>query len=236
MNEIIENTVNQIIEDLKEMSSSKHFDQLSRFGINTSTALGIRVPMLRAYAKKIGKSHELALGLWETNIHEARILASMIEEPDLLTIQQVDNWVNDFNSWDLCDTTCDVLGRTPFVLYLIEKYSSDNREFVKRTAFALMCELSFHNKKMQNQQFIEFFKIIEREAGDERNFVRKAVNWALRQIGKRNEFLRIKAIETAGAILVQGSKSARWIATDALRELTDERVIKRVNKQKKEKK
>ncbi len=232
MNENINIAVNQIIEDLREMSSSKHFDQLSRFGINTSTAFGIRVPLLRAYAKKIGRSHELALRLWDTNIHEARILASMIEESDLLTVQQVDRWVNDFNSWDLCDTTCDVLGRTPFVLNLIENYSTQKEEFVKRTAFALMCELAFHDKKTQNEQFIEFFKIIEREAWDERNFVRKAVNWALRQIGKRNEFLRLQAIETAQRILLQGSKSARWIAKDALRELTDEKVIKRVNKKK----
>ena len=222
---------NDVIDDLKAMSSQKHFEQLSRFGINFSTALGIRVPMLRSYAKKIGRSHELALALWETNIHEARILASMIEDPNLLTIQQVDKWVNDFNSWDLCDTTCDVLGQTPFVLDLIEKYSANNEEFVKRTAFSLMCELAFHDKKMKNEQFIEFFKIIERETWDERNFVRKAVNWALRQIGKRNEFLRLKAIETAEDIKCQGTKSAKWIATDAIRELTDEKVIYRVNKQ-----
>ncbi len=233
MNHSINDTVDEIIADLKSMSSTKHFDQLSRFGINTSTAIGIRVPQLRIYAKSIGKSHELAVELWKTNIHEARILASMIEDHNVITVQQVDEWVSDFNSWDLCDTTCDVLGRTPFVLNLIEKYSDHKEEFVKRTAFALMCELAFHAKEIQNEQFVEFFKIIERESWDERNFVRKAVNWALRQIGKRNEFLRLKAIETAEIIQTQGTKSARWIATDALRELTDEKVIKRVNRQRK---
>ena len=230
MNCNIDILVREVSEVLKSMSSSKHLEQLSHFGINSSTALGIKVPVLRDFSKKIGKSHELAQALWKTNIHEARMLASMIEDPDLLTIQQVDKWVNDFNSWDLCDTTCDVLGKTPFVLDLIEKYSVHTEEFVKRTAFSLMCKLAFHDKKMQNEQFIEFFKIIEREARDERNFVRKAVNWALRQIGKRNEFLRIKAINTAENILSQGTKSAKWIAKDAIRELTNEKVIKRVNK------
>jgi len=227
----IEILVSEIIEELKEMASEKHFAQLSRFGINTSTALGIRVPQLRNYAKKIGKSHDLAIELWKTNIHEARILASMIEESKLMTDEQIESWVCDFNSWDLCDTCCDVLGRTPNVTKLIENYSRRDEEFVKRTAFSLMCELAFHDKKTQDEQFVDFFKIIEREAWDERNFVRKAVNWALRQIGKRNEFLRLKAIETAEAIKCQGTKSAKWIATDAIRELTDEKVIYRVNKQ-----
>lgn len=222
--------INSIIEDLKLMSSPEHLAKQSHFGINTSTALGIKTPLLRAYAKKIGKNHELAVKLWKTGIHEAQMLASMIDNPKLMTENQVEEWVCSFNSWDLCDVTCDVLGQTDFVLQLIDKYSIRDEEYVKRTAFALMCELAFHDKKSQNEQFFYFFNLIEREAWDERNFVRKAVNWALRQIGKRNETLRIRAIETANIILKQGSKSATWIAKDALRELNNEKIIQRVNK------
>lgn len=172
----------EIITELKAMATPEHLAQLSRFGINDSAALGIRVPALRKFAKLIGVNHELAIELWKTGIHEARILASMIADSKLMTEELVEEWVSSFNSWDLCDVTCDLLGRTPFVLQLIDKYSARNEEFVKRTAFALMCELAFHDKKTSNEQFFEFFKIIEREAWDNRNFVRKAVNWALREL------------------------------------------------------
>jgi 3-methyladenine DNA glycosylase AlkD len=222
----------EIITELKAMATPEHLAQLSRFGINDSAALGIRVPALRKFAKLIGVNHELAIELWKTGIHEARILASMIADSKLMTEELVEEWVSSFNSWDLCDVTCDLLGRTPFVLQLIDKYSARNEEFVKRTAFALMCELAFHDKKTSNEQFFEFFKIIEREAWDNRNFVRKAVNWALRQIGKRNETLRLEAIEVGERVLMQGTKSARWIATDALRELNSEKVISYVARRK----
>lgn len=223
----------EIITELKAMATPEHLAQLSRFGINDSAALGIRVPALRSFAKLIGVNHDLAIELWRTEIHEARILASMIADSKLITEELVEEWVSSFNSWDLCDVTCDLLGRTPFVIQLIEKYAARNEEFVKRTAFALMCELAFHDKKTSNEQFYAFFEIIERESWDNRNFVRKAVNWALRQIGKRNETLRLEAIEVAERIQNQGSKSARWIATDALRELNSEKVIRYVAKRKK---
>jgi 3-methyladenine DNA glycosylase AlkD len=148
----------------------------------------------------------------------------------MTTENQVDKWVSDFNSWDMCDSCCDLIAKMDFVRTKIEEYATDEREFVKRTAFTLMCKLAFHDKKASNLSFERFFDIIEREAWDERNFVRKAVNWALRQIGKRNEHLRIRAIEVAERIQGQETKSAKWIATDALRELNDERVIARVNR------
>lgn len=223
-------TLNEVIEELKSLATPEHFAQLERFGINNTNALGIKVPDLRLLAKKIGKNHELALELWATEIHEARILASMIEDAKTLTEKQFDDWANDFDSWDICDCTCDLFGKSPLASKKIYEYSSRNEEFVKRCAFAMMCELSFHDKKITNDQFYTFFELIEREAGDDRNFVRKAVNWALRQIGKRNEVLRLKAIESAERILYQGSKSARWIATDAIRELNDPKVIARTKK------
>lgn len=220
----------EVLDKLNGLASLAHFQQLAKFGINNSKALGIKVPHLRSLAKEIGKNHLLALELWDTEIHEARILASMIESPENISKEQFDAWVNDFDSWDLCDVTCDLLGRSELVLSKIEEYSSREEEFVKRSAFAMICELAFYSKDKDNLIFDRFFEIIIREAWDDRNFVRKAVNWALRQIGKRNETLRLKALETAGIIAQQTTKSARWIATDAIRELTDVKVVERVRK------
>lgn len=222
--------VNEILIELKSLSTSDHLSRIAYFGIDNSKALGVKVPLLRQLAKKTGKNHELALELWKTDIHEARLLASMIEIPSLITETQFDTWVDDFDTWDICDQCCSVLGKTPFSLQKINEYSNRPEEYVKRTAFVLMCEQAVHHKDVVNEQFYQFLDIIEREAWDERNFVRKAVNWSLRQIGKRNEILRIKAIETGERILHQDSKSARWIANDALRELNNPGIIARVNK------
>ena len=229
----MKSTVNEIIEELKLLSTADHYAKLSHFGINAAKAYGVKIPLLRQLAKKIGKNHELALALWDTDVHEARLLASMIELPELVTENQFDSWVNDFDSWDMCDQCCGLLGDSPLALQKVDDYSVRTEEFVKRTAFVLMCQYAVHHKKMEDDQFCYFLKIIEREAWDERNFVRKAVNWALRQIGKRNEFLRLKAIESAEAILNQNSKSARWIATDALRELRSQKIIDYIEKHRK---
>ena len=223
-------TVFEIVDQLRSLSTPGHFAQLAHFGIKDTNALGVKVPDLRLLAKKIGLNHALALELWAAGIHEARLLASMIESPISVSEKQFDDWVNDFDSWDMCDVTCDLLARTAFVFRKIDEYSSNKSEFVKRCAFAMMCELAFHDKKATNDTFYPFLDLIEREAWDDRNFVRKAVNWALRQIGKRNETLRLKALETAERILNQRTKSAHWIATDAIRELNDERIIARVQK------
>ena len=222
--------VKDIILELKLLSTPEHFAKLSHFGIRDDKAFGVKMPLIRQLAKKIGKNHALALELWDTEIHEARILASFVEDPTLMTETQFDSWVNDFDSWDMCDVCVDLLAKTPFGLHKINDYSAHSKEFVKRTAFSLMCEYAFYDKKMTNEMYYPFFKIIEREAWDDRNFVRKAVNWALRQIGKRNNELRLMAIETAQRILIQDSKSARWIAKDALRELNNEKVIARTMK------
>jgi 3-methyladenine DNA glycosylase AlkD len=230
---MIKSTVNEILDELKLLSTADHYAKLSHFGINAAKAYGVKIPLLRQLAKKIGKNHELALALWDTDVHEARLLASMIELPELVTENQFDSWVNDFDSWDMCDQCCGLLGDSPLALQKVDDYSVRNEEFVKRTAFVLMCQYAVHHKKMDNDQFCYFLKIIEREAWDERNFVRKAVNWALRQIGKRNEFLRLKAIESAEVIMNQNSKSDRWIATDALRELRSQKVIDYIEKHRK---
>jgi 3-methyladenine DNA glycosylase AlkD len=224
--------VNEVLKEIKSLSTAEHFSKLAHFGINDSKAVGVKIPLLRQLAKKLGKNHELALELWKTEIHEARLLSTMIDDPKLVTENQFDGWVRDFNSWDVCDQCCGLLAKTPFALSKITIYSAAKEEFVKRTAFVLMCALVIIDKKADNEFFFPFFYLIEREAWDDRNFVRKAVNWALRQIGKRNEVLRLKAIECAERVLKQESKSARWIATDALRELRNEKIIAMVGNRK----
>lgn len=223
-------TAKEIIDELKALSSPEHYVKLRYFGIKDTKALGIKIPILRQLAKKIGKSHDLALALWASEIHEARLLASMIENAKEITEKQFDDWVHDFDSWDICDQTCNLFVHTPYVAQKIVDYSTSNEEFVKRAGFVLMCQLAMHDKKASDDSFQSFFELIEQEAYDDRNFVRKAVNWALRQIGKRNGKLRLKAIETGTKILNQDTKSARWIATDALRELNDQNIIERVSR------
>lgn len=226
-------TVHEVIIELKALATQDHFSKLAYFGIKDTNAVGVKVPLIRQLAKKIGENHELALELWKTEIHEARLLATMIDDFKLITESQVDSWVADFNSWDICDQSCNLFVRTTFCRQKIVEYSTSSDEFVKRTAFVLICEVALHDKKAEDSEFYPFLDLIIREAWDERNFVRKAVNWALRQIGKRNESLRLKAIETAENLLVQNSKSARWIASDALRELKNDKTIAMVNRRKK---
>jgi 3-methyladenine DNA glycosylase AlkD len=213
-------SVDQIVDILKEKSRPDNLPGMKRFGIDTSKALGIPIPELRKLAKVIKKDHALALALWETSFHEARILASMIDDPALVTREQFDSWVQDFYSWDLCDQVCgNLFDRTPFAIEKAIAYSEREEEFVKRAGFVLMAEYAVHHKKAEDEIFLIFLQIIEREACDGRNFVKKAVNWALRQIGKRNAILRTYAIESANRILSKECKAAKWIASDALNEL-----------------
>ncbi len=217
-----------IISTLKSMASADHFEKLKRFGINQKTALGVKIPDLRKLAKTIGKNPELSTKLLQSNIHEAKILACLIDDYKTITEEKVFQYIDGFDSWDVCDQTCDLIQKSDFSEKLIYLLHNDNEEFRKRTAFVLMCSTAIHNKKASNKPFIEYLNLIENEAWDERNFVRKAVNWALRQIGKRNIFLHEKAIECADRIHQQPFKSAKWIATDALRELHNEKIIARL--------
>jgi len=214
------NDVAFILSQLREMGTPAVREGMQRFGIDTTHALGVSIPALRALAKEIKKDHALALALWASKYHEARILASMIDDPAQVTVRQIDAWVKDFNSWDLCDQVCgNLFDRTAFVVEKAIAFSKRKEEFVKRAGFALMAEYAVHNKKAGDEVFLAFLPLIEKEAHDDRNFVKKAVNWALRQIGKRNARLREAAILTAERMLQQDSKAARWIARDALREL-----------------
>lgn len=218
----------QVMKKLKSMENRKNKEGMARFGIKTDKALGISLYELRPLAKKIGKNHKLAQKLWASKIHEARMIAAFIDEPEKVTEKQMEKWVKDFDSWDICDNTCfSLFDKTPYAYKKAVEWSKRKEEFVKRAAFAMMAALAVHDKKADDKKFEKFFPIIIRESTDERNFVKKAVNWALRQIGKRNKALNKKVIKVAKEIRKKDSKSARWIASDALRELTSEKVQKR---------
>ncbi|PIS07877.1 DNA alkylation repair protein [Candidatus Berkelbacteria bacterium CG10_big_fil_rev_8_21_14_0_10_43_13] len=218
-------TAEEIIAQLKTYESAKNREGMARFGITGENVLGgPNLPTLRKIAKEIGRNHELALELWNSGIHEARMLAVFIDEPDKVTEKQLDDWAADFDSWDICDQTCsNLFDKTDFAYRKAFELVKREEEFVRRTGFVIITALSVHDKKMADEEFVKFFPMIKKYATDERNFVKKAVNWCLRQIGKRNKELNKKAIKLAEEIKQIDSKSARWIAADALRELNNKK-------------
>ncbi len=230
-------TVEEVVAELRSHRDEKAMAGMARFGITVDDAVGMSVPEIRALAKRIvaqlGRRnparHEFAAGLWAAGIHEARLLAGMVDLAEAVTPEQMDAWVLDLDSWDVCDQLCmNLFAETPLAWSKALEWTSREEEFVKRAGFALIAVLALHDKKASDDSFAPMLAAIEREAADERNFVKKAVNWALRQIGKRTPALNAAAIATARRIAEQGSKSARWIASDALRELEGEAVKKRL--------
>lgn len=221
----------EILKQLKSLSNPEAVAGMARFGINPKNTYGVSIPVLRKMAKQIGKSHLLAEKLWDSGIHEAQILAGMIDLPEKVTEAQLERWVKDFDSWDVCDQVCsNLFDQTKFAHKKGIEWSKKSEEFVKRAGFVLMATLAVHDKEADNRKFLKFLTVIQREAIDERNFVKKAVNWALRQIGKRNPALNQMAIRTAKEIQKIDSKSAKWIASDAIRELTSEAVQKKLDR------
>ena len=220
---------NQILKQLKSLGNPAAAEGMARYGINTEHAYGVSIPNLRKIARKIGKNRPLAEALWSSGIHEARILAGMVYPPAEITGRQMEEWVRDFNSWDLCDQCCNNLFRKAVDAHeKAVEWSSRDEEFVKRAGFVLMACLAVHDKKAADAEFLEFLPVIKRESVDSRNFVKKAVNWALRQIGKRNLRLNQAAIATANKISEMNSAAAKWIAADAIRELESDAVQKRL--------
>ena len=192
----------------------------ARFGITSEVEqLGIAMPVLRALARAHRRNHALALELWASGIHDARILATLVENPKQITRAQMDQWVRDADNWAVTDALAFLFDRTEFAEAKARAWSARKGEFVKRTGFAMMAGMAIHGKELPDEVFLRFLPVIAREATDERNFVKKAVNWALRQIGKRNPALRRAAIAEAKRIGKLDSRAARWIAADALREL-----------------
>ncbi|HEU5376555.1 MAG TPA: DNA alkylation repair protein [Ktedonobacteraceae bacterium] len=213
-------SADQMIATLKLHADAQVVQRMAKFGIKSGQALGITVPTLRKLARANGKDQELAVALWDSGIHEARILASMVAEPHLVSPQLMDRWVNDFDSWDVCDQVCgNLFDKTPFAYQKAMQWCHEEKEFVRRADFVMIAELAVHDEEASDEAFLPFFLLIRQYAWDERNFVKKAINWALRQMGKRNQHLCAIALECANELEGMDYRAAKWIAKDALVEL-----------------
>lgn len=229
----VSDKLDQVIFQLRSLQNRDNLAGMARFGIATEKAFGIKHPELKKIAKEFRKDHELALELWASGYHEARLLATIIDDASQVSEAQADAWVKDINSWDLCDGfTGNLIDKTLFAYKKAIQWVHRKEEFVRRAGFALMAWLPVHDKKAAEHKFEPFFPLITRYANDERNFVKKAVNWALRQLGKRSRALNRRAVQTAREIAKLDSKAARWIAKDALKELQSEAVQARLKTRK----
>jgi 3-methyladenine DNA glycosylase AlkD len=214
---------------LKRQGTQKTRDGMARYNIPSDNAFGVPVGTMRQYAKKLGRNHALAAALWETGWYEARMLATFIDDPASVTPAQMDRWCKDFDSWAICDSACfHLFDYTPHAWRKVEQWSRRKDEFVKRAAFALLASLTVHDKQADEEAFAKGLLLIEREATDERNFVKKAVNWALRSIGKRSPALNAAAVEVAQRLAASPQATPRWVGKDALRELTSPALLRRL--------
>ena len=226
----------EIIQRLHLLANPENVEGMARYGINKNNNLGILIYQLRLLAKEIGRDHAFALKLWDSGIHDARLLACFIDDPKEVTADQMDAWAQDFDSWDICDQACTSLfDRTSSAYEKVHQWADQEKELVKRAAFSLLAGLAVHDKKANDQMFIDLLPLLITHAVDDRNYVKKAVNWALRSIGKRNLSLNKKALATAAEIQKLQARSARWIASDAIRELTSEKVQQKLERKTKEK-
>lgn len=228
--EMAKSDYGHILRELKSMTNATNVAGMARFGITPKNkVLGISIYVLRKMAKTIGTDHKLALRLWASEIHEARLLASLVDDPEDVTGSQMEEWVSDFDSWDICDQCCsNLFDKTNFAWKKAVEWAGRQEEFVKRAGYVMMAALSVHDERASDKEFIAFMPLIVAGSTDERNFVKKAVNWALRQIGKRNIDLNLVALKTADKIGRIPSKSARWVSADAMRELKSEKVQARL--------
>ena len=218
-------SVGEVVDRLKIKAKPGNLEGMAKYGMAVEQRLGVSVPDMRQIAKELGKNHQLALELWNTGIAEAKIVAALVDDPKKLTDEQMEDWVKDINSWDVCDQVCmNLFDKSPLAWKKIIDWSERSEEFVKRAAFSLIACLAWHDKEAEDEKFIELLPVIVKCADDNRNFVKKAVNWALRHIGKRNLNLNRVAINTAREIQRINSKAARWIASDTIRELESEAV------------
>ena len=217
-----------IVAHLRSIGTAENRAGMARFGISTATALGVGNSELRPLARKVKKNHERALIRWDSGIREARLMAAFTGEPKKLDMALCRRWAADFDSWEIVDTFADLFAETPFWRDLIDEFAQDDREFVRRTAFAMLAWGAVHLKKEPDETFLAYLPLIERHAGDPRNFVRKAVNWALRQIGKRSMGLHAPALALAEKLAASSDKTARWIGKDAVKELTDAKQLERL--------
>jgi 3-methyladenine DNA glycosylase AlkD len=220
-----------LLAEFEALGNPDNVAGMARYGIRSARVLGVSMPVVRARARSIGPDHELALALWQTGVLETRILAGLVDDPRRVTRGQMERWVRDFDSWALCDgICCNLFDRTPFAVEKAAAWSRRTPEYVKRAGFVLMAALASHDKRAPDALFLELLQHVEREAADDRNFVKKAVNWALRGIGKRNRALNGAAVEVCRRLRDRESPAARWVASDALRELTDQKTVARIRR------
>jgi 3-methyladenine DNA glycosylase AlkD len=221
-------TAEDVVAHLKTAGSQENRAGMARFGIRTDRAFGVGHTVLRPLARKVGRDHYRAHRLWESGWREARLLAAFTDDPAKVTIGQCRRWAADFDSWEIVDGVADLFVDTPFWRELIEEFAGDGREFVRRTAFAMLAWAAVHRKKEPDATFLGYLPLIEAHSADPRNFVRKAVNWALRQTGKRSLALHAPALELARRLAAANDRTARWIGKDALRELSAAKTVERI--------
>lgn len=219
----------QVLEELMKLGDPPNVAGRARYGISSAKAFGVPVPKLRELAKHAGKDHRLAEALWRSGVNEARLLAAMVADPRQVTEEFMERWVGEVSSWDICDICCgELFDKTPYAYRKAEEWSKRPEEFVKRAAFALIASLAVHDKRAHDEAFLKLLPLIEQGAPDGRNFVKKAVSWALRSIGKRNLALNDAAIRSAERLSTSDSRAVKWVASDVLRELRSEKVGQRL--------
>jgi 3-methyladenine DNA glycosylase AlkD len=222
-------SVQDTLHALKRLASAKAAKSLEYFGVEASHVLGIRLPELRKLAKEIGRNHLLALELWHSKYHEAKLLATLLADPGKFNVEQAETWVHDLYSWDVCDQLCcNLLWKTASAWELPERWAQHEKEYVRRAGIVMIAQLVIHQKKASDSALLKFLPLLKRYATDERNFVKKAVNWSLRELGKRRPALHTPCLELCAELLEMDSKSAHWIARDALRELQKESTLTRL--------
>jgi len=227
----LEERVQAVLTQLRSLSTLATLDGMARYAIPSDHALGVAMRDIKVLGKRLGTNHPLAVALWSTGVYEARMLASFVGDPEQLTSAQMDGWCRDFDNWAFCDAmSFNLFDRSPYAWTKVGEWSSRRGEFEKRTAFALLWSLTVHDKTAADERFLQGLALIEREAGDDRNFVKKAVNMALRAVGKRNRVLHAAAVEVARRLADSVDAAARWIGKDALRELTSPGVAKRLTR------
>jgi len=228
----LEDEVQSALKWLKSHSTKATLEGMARYALPSDKAFGVAYRDMKVLGERRGRNHELAAALWDTGVYEARMVASMVDDPSQVTPAQMDRWCEDFDNWGICDTVCfNLFDRTPHAWAKVTHWSGSKREFVKRTAFALLWSLSVHDKRAGNEPFVRGLVLIECAAADDRNFVKKAVNMALRAVGKRNHALNAAAVAVGRRLASSSNATARWIGKDALRELTSPSVIRRLGPQ-----
>ena len=221
--------VKDVLATLKRKGSRKNREGMARYGIVADKVFGVSVSEIQRIARTLGRDHGLALELWKTGWYEARMMTAFVDEPAAVTPAQMDRWARDFDNWAICDNTCfHLFDRTPHTWKKINEWSRRREEFVKRAAFALVAGVALHDKKAPDAPFLRALKLIEREAPDDRNFVKKGVSWGLRVLGRRNRALNKAAVDVSRRLVASPKPAAAWIGRDAFRELTSAMVQRRL--------